>query len=219
MLKTVPAMTHLSPKAGGDPVRKTRRPALPEQEILRYITQFMPLTETEAAGVIRSMNIRSFRKGTLLLKEGQVAKLCYFVLKGCIRQYFLVDGEEKTTHFYTEGQPVTPYEGTFKQAPSRYYLACVEDVVVTVGTPEDEAAFFQKFPRLLPARQMAVEEELGKSREELSAYILNSPEERYLNLLETRPELLDRVPQYQLASYLGVTPESLSRIRKRIMLK
>jgi CRP-like cAMP-binding protein len=66
---------------------------------------------------------------------------------------------------------------------------------------------------------MAIEEELGKSMDKFSSYILNGPEERYLNLLKNRPELLDRVPQYQLASYLGVTPESLSRIRKRIMIK
>jgi CRP-like cAMP-binding protein len=79
--------------------------------------------------------------------------------------------------------------------------------------------FFQKFPHLEPASRMAVEEELGKSQDRLSNYIINSPEERYLQLLKTRPELLERVPQYQLASYLGVTPESLSRIRSRIMGK
>lgn len=66
---------------------------------------------------------------------------------------------------------------------------------------------------------MAMEEEMGKSHDRLSSYILSSPEERYLDLLKTRPELLERVPQYQLASYLGVTPESLSRIRKRIMFR
>jgi CRP-like cAMP-binding protein len=66
---------------------------------------------------------------------------------------------------------------------------------------------------------MAVEEELGKSQESMATLLLLSPEERYLHLLNTRPELLDRVPQYQLASYLGIKPESLSRIRKRIMEK
>ncbi|MCC6462057.1 MAG: Crp/Fnr family transcriptional regulator [Saprospiraceae bacterium] len=179
----------------------------------------MPLGEADIEAVVRTIKCKSFKKGTVLLKEGQAAKLCYFVLKGCIRQYFLVDGVEKTTNFYTEGQPVTPYEGTYKNVPSKFYLSCVEDVIVTVGTPEDEAAFFEKFPKLEPVRNLAIEEELGKSMDQFSSYLLNSPEERYLNLLKDRPELLDRVPQYQLASYLGVTPESLSRIRKRIMLK
>ena len=198
---------------------KTRRTSSPEYELIKYISQFMPLSEQEAEEVVKTVKAKSFKKGTILLKEGQVAKLCYFVLKGCIRQYFLVDGEEKTTNFFTEGQPVTPYEGTFKKVPSKFYLSCIEDSILTVGAPGDEAAFFEKFPRLEPAKNMAIEEELGKSMDQLSSFILNSPEERYLNLLKTRPDLLDRVPQYQLASYLGVTPESLSRIRKRIMIK
>lgn len=198
---------------------KKRRASSPEREIVQYISQFMPLSEAEAEAVIKNMKIRSFKKGTVLLKEGQVAKLCYFVLKGCIRQYFLVDGEEKTTNFFSEGQPVTSYEGTFKQKPSKFYLACVEDSILSTSSPEEEVAFFEKFPHLKPAALMAMEEELGKSQGMLSSFILSSPEERYLNLLKTRPDLLDRVPQYQLASFLGVTPESLSRIRKRIMLK
>ena len=179
----------------------------------------MPLSEAEAAEIAKSIKVKSFEKGSFLVKEGQVSKLCYFVLKGCVRQYYLVDGEEKTTNFFTEGQPLTAYEGSFKRRASKFFLCCVEDCLLTVGSEEAEAAFFQQFPRLEPASRMAVEEELGKSQGMLSSYILSSPEERYLNLLETRPELLDRVPQYQLASFLGITPESLSRIRKRIQLK
>ncbi|HNE30538.1 MAG TPA: Crp/Fnr family transcriptional regulator [Saprospiraceae bacterium] len=190
--------------------------ASPEQEILRYIAQFTQLSQGEAEEILKTIKIKTFKKGATLLKEGQIAKLCYFVLKGCIRQYYLVDGEERTTNFYTEGQPVTPYGGTFKQEPSKYYLECVEETTVTAGSPEEEALFFAKFPRLEPVSRLAVEEELGKTQDQLSTYILSSPEERYLQLLKTRPDLLDRVPQYQLASYLGVKPESLSRIRRRV---
>jgi CRP-like cAMP-binding protein len=197
--------------------QKTRKSPSPEDEIIRYISKFATLSDVEIKGLLADMKIKTIKKGAMLLKEGQVSSLCYFIFKGCIRQYYLVDGEEKTTHFYTEGQPVTPYEGTFKRTPAKYYLSCVEDTIVSVGTPEDEAKMFQMFPRFEAISRLAVEEELGKSQEILASYIINSPEERYLNLLETRPDLLDRVPQYQLASYLGVTPESLSRIRKRIM--
>ena len=199
--------------------RKSGSEASPEQEIIRYISQFTQLSQGEMEEIVRTMKFKTFKKGTILLKEGQIAKLCYFVLKGCIRQYFLVDGEEKTTNFYTEGQPVTPYEGTFKRAPSRYYRACVEDTTVTTSTPEDQAAFFEKLPRLEAVSYLAMEEELGKTQEQLTSFVLRSPEERYLYLLNTRPDLIDRVPQYQLASYLGVTAESLSRIRKRIIKK
>lgn len=191
----------------------------PEEEILRYIAQFTTLSQGEAEEIVKTIKVKAFKKGAFLLKEGQVAKLCYFVLKGCVRQYFLVDGEERTTNFYTEGQPVTPYGGTFRQETSKYYLSCLEDTIVTVGSPEQEALFFAKFPRLEPVSRLAIEEELGKSQDQLSTFILSSPEERYRQLLATRPDLLERVPQYHLASYLGVKPESLSRIRKRITIK
>ncbi len=187
-----------------------------EYEIIHYLTQFKTLSLEEMKGILDSLNLQTFKKGTVLLREGQIANLCYFILKGCIRQYYLVDGVEKTTQFFTEGAPITPYEGTHKRTASRYYLACVEDSVVSVGNPEREAAFFEQFPHLKDLARVVTEEELGKSQENLSSFIIHSPEERYRNLLETRPDLLDRVPQYQLASYLGVTPESLSRIRKRI---
>lgn len=190
--------------------------ALPEEAILQYIAAFKTLSEAETRAILDNLRVRTFERGTILLREGQVSDLCYFVLQGCVRQYYLVDGVEKTTNFFTEGQPITAYEGTFKQLPSKFYLSCVEDSMLSVGTQEDETALFQKFPRFELICRLATEEELGKSQGKLADFIISTPEERYLNLLKTRPDLLDRVPQYQLASYIGVTPESLSRIRKRI---
>lgn len=201
------------------PSSKKSKHRSPEQEILDYIGAFTTLSDAEIQGIIESLNITTFKKGTILLREGQIASLCYFVLKGCVRQYYIVDGIEKTTNFYTEGQPVTPYEGTFKKKPSKYYLACVENCILTKGSPELEQQLYEKFPQLEAVSRMAVEEELGKSQDMMANFMTKSPEERYLNLLETRPNLLDRVPQYQLASFLGITPESLSRIRKRIIGK
>ncbi|MFN0213949.1 MAG: Crp/Fnr family transcriptional regulator [Saprospiraceae bacterium] len=191
----------------------------PAFEILRYISQFMHLSEAEAKVLIENMNFKAFKKGDILLKEGQVSNLCYFTLKGCVRQYYLVDGEEKTINFFTEGQPIAPNEGPFKSMPSKCYLACLEDSILSVGTPEDQVKLFEKYPQFEAAARIAIDAELGKSQDNFAAFMIRSPEERYLNLMKTRPELLDRVPQYQLASYLGIKPESLSRIRKRIMLK
>lgn len=196
---------------------KPSKPATTEHEVIRYLSKFMRLSEAEANAILESIQFRTFKKGDILLREGQISNLCYFTMKGCVRQYYLIDGEEKTTNFYTEGQPVNPNEGTYKTKPSKFYLACVEDCILLVSTPEDEVKFFQKFPQFETVCRIAVEDELGKSQHEFATFMLSSPEERYLNLLKTRPELIDRVPQYQLASYLGIKPESLSRIRKRIM--
>lgn len=198
-------------------VVKSARQQTPEYEIIRYISKFMHLSEAEAMAIIENVNFRSFKKGDLLLREGQISTLCYFNVKGIVRQYSLIDGEERTVNFYTEGQPISPNEGTFKRMPSKFYLSCVEDCILSVATPEDEITFFEKFPQFETVCRIAVEDQLGKSQQDFADFMLSSPEERYLNLIKTRPELIDRVPQYQLASYLGIKPESLSRIRKRIM--
>lgn len=189
------------------------------QGVLDYVTQFSPLNDIETKGLIDGLNIQTHKKGSILLREGQIPRLCYFVLKGCVRQYYLVDGEERTTNFFSEGQPINTLESTLKISPSKFYLSCLEECVLTQGSPEDEAKLFARFPVYADICRLAVEDELSKNQNILANFRLSSPEERYLNLVQTRPELIDRVPQYQLASYLGIKPESLSRIRKRIMQK
>lgn len=206
----------LSPKTATAKTR--RRFSATEQVLLDYITQIAPLSDAEIDAIFEMIKIRSHKKGKVLLREGQVGNVCYFVLQGCVRQYYLVDGLEKTTNFFTEGQPVSS-TFTFEDKTSKSYLVCNEDCILIEGRPEDEQAFFAKMPRMETLSRMGVEMELQKNQEILAEYIIAGPEDRYLNLLKTRPELLDRVPQYQLASFLGVTPESLSRIRKRIMVK
>ena len=173
--------------------------------------------ELETA-IFESTFIQSFEKGNILLKEGGISNDCYFVLKGCIRSYFLKDGEEKTIEFYTEEQSVMPSNyGTFK--PSECYLECLEDTVVSVGNPELEKVTFKKYPQLESLSRVIAETIMIKQQESFIQYKISTPQERYANLLETRPTLLQRVPQHQIASYLGIKPESLSRIRKRIIDK
>ena len=195
---------------------KTRPRTKAEQVLVDFVTQFAPLTEQEIEQIFQMIKIRSHKKGKVLLREGQPSNVCYFVLQGCIRQYYLTDGTEKTSNFFTEGMPVTSTV-VFENKGSKFFLVCNEDCTVVEGKPEDEQAFFETMPRMETINRMGVEMQLQKSQENFAEFMMSSPESRYLNLLETRPDLLDRVPQYQLASYLGVTPESLSRIRKRIM--
>lgn len=179
----------------------------------------IPLSTVEKQTIAELMIIRTLKKGTLILREGQISTNCYSILEGCIRQYYLIDGEERTTFFYTEGQTIYAQRGSNKARPAKHYLACVEDTTITMMTQEDENELFRRFPRFERLSRIALEEELGNYQEMMANFMTSSPEERYLRLLKNRPDLLDRVPHYQLASYLGVKPESLSRIRKRIMQK
>lgn len=183
-----------------------------------FISKYITLNEEEKNALL-SLNIfRTVKKGTILLKEGQTSKESYFVLKGCIRTYYLHDSEEKTTAFYTEMDALTP-PCVISKAPSECYVACVEDSILTVSNSDMEAEINAKFPKFDTMCRLLSEELLAKERIDFDEFKTSSPEQRYLNLLEKRPDLLQRVPQHQLASYLGIKPQSLSRLRARILQK
>jgi CRP-like cAMP-binding protein len=188
-------------------------------ELTAFLRNFPILTEEEIQLIVDKTNIREFSKGTFLLREGEVSAGCYLVLKGCVREFFLKDGEEKSTAFYTEGDLVNSFTSSTNKTPSRYNFVCAEDCVLTVSNSALEEEMCRLIPRLESIIRVEVENNNGKTQDELARFMTSSAEDRYLHLLETRPELLNRIPQHQIASYLGVTPESLSRIRKRVSVK
>lgn len=183
-----------------------------------FIAKYISLTEEEKNAIISTDIFRSVKKGTILLKEGQKSKESYFVLKGCIRTYYVLDGDEKTTAFYTEMEAFTP-PCVINKTPSEYYVACTEDSIITVSDADMEVEINSKFPKFEIMCRMLSEELLAKERIDFDEFKTSSPEQRYLNLIQKRPELIQRVPQHQLASYLGIKPQSLSRLRARIVEK
>ena len=189
------------------------------EALLKYMAQFDSLSKQEKQDITENLIVNTFKKGTTLLHEGEIATKCYFILQGCIRQYHLTDGEEKTTAFFTEEQAVVSFSSYSQQIPSTHYWVCEEDTMAIVGHLDQEQEMYEKFPKLNAITRELMEKDYGKTQEAFATFIASSPEERYLLLLKKRPDLLHRVPQHQIASYLGVKPESLSRIRKRISLK
>ena len=183
-----------------------------------FISKYIPLTEDEKNAILSLDLFRSVKKGTTLLKEGQNSKDSYFVLKGCIRIYYIIDGEEKTTAFYTETEALTP-PCVISKTPSEYYISCIEDTILLVSNSEMEVEINSKFPKFEIMCRILSEELLAKQRIDFDKFKTSSPEQRYLNLLQKRPDLIQRVPQHQLASYLGIKPQSLSRLRARILGK
>jgi CRP-like cAMP-binding protein len=189
-----------------------------ENLLFEFISKYISLTEDEKNAIISSNIFQSVSKGTVLLKEGQKSKDTYFVLKGCIRTYYLIEGEEKTTAFYTEMDALTPH-CVVNKSPSDYFVSCVEDCILTVSNVDMEVEMNRKFPKFETMCRRLSEELLSKLQINFDEFKTSSPEQRYLNLLQSRPDLIQRVPQHQLASYLGIKPQSLSRLRARIVEK
>lgn len=183
-----------------------------------FISKYISLTEEEKNAIVSLDVFRSVKKGSVLLKKGQKSKDGYFVLKGCLRTYYIIEGEEKTTEFYTEMEGITP-GCVLNNEPSEYYVATTEDSIIALSDPDMEGDMFNKFPKFETLCRILSEELLAKQQINLSVFKTSSPEQRYLNMLQKRPTLIQRVPQHQLASYLGMKPQSLSRLRARIFEK
>ncbi|OME87464.1 cyclic nucleotide-binding protein [Paenibacillus sp. FSL A5-0031] len=185
--------------------------------LFKYMTKFTSLSDGEQQAIVDDILVEEYKKGTVLLRQGDVPTKCYFVLKGIVRQYLIDEaGKEVTSNFFTEEQAVSIFNRHQQDKPSAYTLTCLEDCVLVVGELGDEKGMFNKHLQLESMVRIMVEENLGEVQDELTSFIASAPEERYKALLRKRPHLVDRVPQHQLASYLGITPESLSRIKKRV---
>jgi len=186
--------------------------------LLDFVSKYVDLSDEEKETIGSQDIFRSVKKGTILLKEGQFSNNGYFVLQGCLRTYYVIDGVEKTTAFHTEMEIVTPTCVT-KKEPSKYFISAVEDTVITESDTNLEEEMLEKFPKFESLCRLISEEMQLKQKLDFDHFKTSSPEQRYRHILEKRPDLLHRVPQHQLASFLGITPQSLSRMRSRIASK
>lgn len=186
-----------------------------KDEFRAFISNFPFLNADETDIIVENTVLTEFKKGKILLKEGNISKECYAVIRGCVREYYIKDGLEKTTAFFTEGQSVNSFSSYTNQIPSKHFFECAEDCLLTVGNQSLVDQMCERIPRLVEFIKNEVEKDAGELQERMASFMTSSPEERFSDLMENNPSLMNRVPQHQIASYIGVTPESLSRIKKR----
>lgn len=153
-------------------------------------------------------------KATLLL-EGQISRTVYFVERGCIRSWFNNNGKDVTFQFFFEGEAVSSIESFRTNQPSMFNLETIEPSIIKSISKEDfeyildNSATLKKEMEDLTLQRLLFYQKLFLSR------IKDNPQKRYEELFKIRPEILLRIPQHYIASYLGITPVSLSRIRNR----
>ena len=185
--------------------------------ILRQISGIVALNETEQAAFVAITSVRRLRKHELLLREGDVCRAVTFVNAGCLRLFYNVEGVENNVQFFCENAWHTDYQSFLTGRPTSENLQALEaGEVVQFHRPDLEQLYLRHpvFERLGRISAENAFMSLGTR----NAMLTNQPpEERYRRLAHDRPELLQRVPQYHIASFLGIKPETLSRIRKRIV--
>lgn len=174
------------------------------------------LSEEEKTAVSELNALKEYEKGYVLISEGQYFKSSYHVVTGLVRQFKVINGAEVTSHFYSDDEFIISSNYASRETPSHFTLICSEDSTINVVSYEKELDLCRRFPRFEKMCRNATEKQLVDYQQKFSRFIASTPEERYLTLVEERPDLLNRVAQYHLSSYLGIKPESLSRIRKRL---
>jgi CRP-like cAMP-binding protein len=190
-----------------------------DHPLIQYFSTFAILSPDEKEAILASMVTKNFTKGEMIVKEGQYNKDSFFILEGSVRQFKIVDGEEITTHFYKKEQWIISLTSFTNNATAPESLVCIEDTSIVVGNEQKGQELFKQFPRFETISRAVMETVFSAQQQWISSYLTESPELRYLKLIETHPDIFQKMPQYHIASYIGVKPESLSRIRKRIAEK
>jgi CRP-like cAMP-binding protein len=152
---------------------------------------------------------------TLLVKEGSISRKLYYIETGCVRVWFNNDGKEVTFQFIFEGQFVSSFESLLNNNPSWYSVETLEPVVAYSITADEFRHKMEQFPHVKEFYHHYILQRLLLYQKLFVSRIKDSPEKRYKQLLEQFPELIRRIPQHYIASYLGITSVSLSRIRNR----
>ncbi len=156
-----------------------------------------------------------FPSKTTLLKEGEVSKKAYYIEKGCARLWFNNDGKDITFQFFFEGEGVSSVESFRTSQPSLFSIETIESCTMFCISKKDFQTILDSSPDIKNYIEENSFQRLIFYQKLFLSRIKDNPQKRYEELLKNYPQILQRVPQHYIASYLGITPVSLSRIRNR----
>ncbi|CEJ68709.1 Crp/Fnr family transcriptional regulator [Chryseobacterium oranimense] len=190
------------------------------QNIIKNISRFVTLTPEEEKIYEDLLMLQKFPKKTLLLREGEICQFEGFIKEGCVRTYYLDEnGFEVTLLFAVEDWWITDIASFNNQTPSKVFIETLEDTEIYMLNPQTKEELLQKVPKFERAFRMMIQRYVVTLQNRLINTISQPATERYLEFIRVYPTIPQRVAQYYIASYLGVSKEFVSTIRKRLASK
>ena len=185
--------------------------------LIKKINAVVPVSETDKQ-IIRSLfQKKVIPKNGYLLQAGQTCRHLFFIETGLVRYYSVTDGEEKTNYFNKEAEWVCDYPGFIPQSTSTVNIQALEPTTVWTITYENLQTFYLKVSHGERYGRLAIEYVFIDILSQILSLYKDKPEQRYEKFLKLYADIAQRIPQYYIASYVGVKAPSLSRIRKRIV--
>ncbi|WP_407426817.1 Crp/Fnr family transcriptional regulator [Arcticibacter sp.] len=188
-----------------------------DEKTINHYKDFFELELTELLSLLSLTREKSLKEGDVYIQEGSLTRRLAYIQKGLIRTVYLKEnGDETTMLLRWEDQFFSSYDSIFFNRPSRFTYQALEDTVVLEANYDDFMDFLNTHPRFAKAKDFFLISMLAEAMERVESFVLMTPEERYLNLIKDKGDIVQRCQDKHLATWLGITPVSLSRIRKRI---
>ena len=184
--------------------------------LIQHIRKHIDLSDSETLTLYKYLEQRTYKKKEFLLQENNVGRNLYFVEKGCLRMYFINEKTvEQIVQFALDGWWISDMKSFINNTPSDYYIQTIEDSKITSINNEKLEQLLNELPNLERYFRIIMQKELAAAQFKSKLMYGMSKEDFYNHFVTSFPEFVQRVPQYMIASYLGLTPEYVSELRKK----
>lgn len=190
------------------------------ERLLKYINNFVSLTEEEVRILESKVTIRKYLKGQFILQQGDICKQACFILSGCTKTFYVnEEGQEHILMFGIEDWWASDMGSYITQTPADFNVQCIENTEVVVFLHDVNEELYNEIPKLERFFRQITERAFVASQKRIVRGFSLSAKEQYMYFSEQYPEIEQRIPQYMIASYLGITKEFLSKIKSQLTLE
>lgn len=185
--------------------------------LINKIKEYINLNDSDIQIIDTLFRFEEYRANEIILKEGVICNKLWFIVKGLVRYTINTDGEDRTFIFRNEGCFISDVEGFIMRSPATKSIVTIEDCKMYSISKEDLQVFFQKTEHGERFGRLLIENIFVAAVNHIASFYTETPEQRYIKLIKNNRDFIQRIPQYHIASFLGIKPQSLCRIKKRLL--